>query len=252
MPEITYIRASTLLINCSGLSVLTDPWFKNHLRGLPCFKPPGIPLDHLPGIDVVLASHLHPDHYDVDAVKRISARARLSIIGPRGIRRQSRGIAGAEIIELVPWEGKRVGDTVFTATEASHSGVEVNFVIESGERTLFFGGDCKFSGAFEEIRRRFRVDIAMLPIGGTRVLGRRIVMGPQDALRAARILGAAVVIPIHEGGIWMSVPPLSLHPGRPQHLVDLVRHEGVATEVVVLRTGQSVRLKEKGARVYDP
>jgi len=47
------------------------------------------------------------------------------------------------------------------------------------------------------------------------------------------------VIPIHEGGIWMSVPPLSLHPGRPEHLVQRVMKERVDTEVVVLKPGET-------------
>ena len=86
---------------------------------------------------------------------------------------------------------------------------------------------------------RLAIRLALLPVGGTRILGRRTVMGPTDARDAALLLDAAVVIPIHEGGIWMSVPPLSLHPGRCRHLVSLFEGLGQRERVVHLREGET-------------
>ena len=68
--------------------------------------------------------------------------------------------------------------------------------ITDGGTTLFFGGDTKYHHGFPDIGRRFRIDVAMLPVGGSLVLGRRIVMTPAQALQAAVELGCRTVIPI--------------------------------------------------------
>ena len=67
---------------------------------------------------------------------------------------------------------------------------------------------------------------------------------PEDAFHATRILQPERVVPIHEGGIWMSVPHLSLHPGSPEHLVVFIAKEKVNTRVVVLRAGEAIRIDE--------
>ena len=62
--RVTLLRTSCLLIEHAGATAITDPWFGRSMRGLPVFRKPGIPLDRLPRIDYVFASHLHPDHFD--------------------------------------------------------------------------------------------------------------------------------------------------------------------------------------------
>jgi len=187
----------------------------------------------------VAASHLHPDHYDVRAVRALAEGSSLMIMGPQGIRKKSRTIPHSGVYEMAPGESLVKDEIRITATEALHSGPEINFLFKGKGETVFFGGDCRFSNSFDSIASRHPVDIAILPIGGTRVLGRQIVMGPNEALEAVRILRPGIVIPIHEGGIWMSVPPLSLHPGRPEHLAKLVREDGLKSKVVILKGGET-------------
>ena len=64
-------------------------------------------------------------------------------------------------------------------------------------------------------------------------------MGPRQAWQAARVMKAGYLIPIHEGGIWMSVPPLSLHPGRPEHLLALKGNDTESPEIVILKNGET-------------
>jgi glyoxylase-like metal-dependent hydrolase (beta-lactamase superfamily II) len=65
----TWIGHSTVLLQLGGLNVLTDPVFSQ--RAFPVqwlgprrFMDPGLSLDALPPIDVVLLSHNHYDHLD--------------------------------------------------------------------------------------------------------------------------------------------------------------------------------------------
>src|SRR6185436_17065450 len=45
---------------------------------------PGIPFDALPPIDVVLVSHCHYDHLDVETISRLAAAHRPRVIVPLG------------------------------------------------------------------------------------------------------------------------------------------------------------------------
>ncbi|MDP8255000.1 MAG: MBL fold metallo-hydrolase [Candidatus Alcyoniella australis] len=248
--RVTYLRCSMTLIQWQGLTVLTDPWYGNNLRGLPCFYAPPIALDQLPPIDAVLASHLHPDHFDVKAVRFLAARnPRMAVFAPPGVvEKLGPGHAG-EVHELQWWQSRALGPLELIAAEAHHSGYEINAVIRGPGGSLFFGGDSRYSPAFNLTAQRLGpCDVALLPIGGTRVFGRRIVMNPQDAAAAAHDLGARYAIPIHEGGIWASLPPLSLHPGRPRHLREIAARPDSKFEAIVLEPGASAEFApgEKG------
>ena len=239
----TLLRTSCLLLEFDGVRALTDPWFGTGMRFLPVFRKPGIALTDLPKIDYVFASHLHPDHFDPAAVARFGHPG-LQIVGPVGTATACRGLGVGPVHELSPWQRVELAPFRLRATPALHTGpppAEINFVIEVGGLVVFFGGDCRFSSAFEEVREQHGpVDLALLPIGGTLIFGHRTTMGPADAARASSILGARWTIPIHEGGEWMPVPPASWHPGRNRHFVRALRRRGGGgTEAVVLGRGQS-------------
>lgn len=245
--SIQLVRASTVLLELGNVRVLTDPWFGAQLRGLPCLVAPGVSLQELPRIDLVLASHLHPDHFDRRALRTIG-HSELVLIGPVGTYQLANGCPRRRLLELAPWETVAIHGLKITATPSEHTWPppnEINFVVEAPAGTVFFGGDARYSNAFAEIAQRFRVDVALLPVGGTEIFGRRTVMDPEDALRAARLLGPSLVIPIHEGGTWLSVPPLSRHPGRAARLAKIARQENFT--VVVLGPGQQVAVERAPA-----
>lgn len=57
--------------------------------------------------------------------------------------------------------------------------------------TVYHSGDTDLFGDMNLLRERFEPEIAVLPIGG------HYTMGPRDAGRAADMIGAATVIPVH-------------------------------------------------------
>lgn len=248
MIEATAIRAATVLLRIGGRSFLTDPWFGERMWWvLPTWQKPGVRLDALPHVDLVLATHLHPDHYDRAATRALFERAVPpgAFIGPTGSRPFLPASARAHLREMAPWDVIEEGALRITATPCLHTGpppAEVNYVVEAEGRAVFFGGDCRYSSTFADVRRRFRIDVAFLPVSGTLIFGHRTTMDEEDAFRAAIDLGARVVVPIHEGGVWMSVPPGSRHPGRARMLARLARERAAPFEVVCLAPGESARL----------
>jgi len=241
--RICYLRASMLLLDWDGLFILTDPWFAGHMRGLPVFVKPATAPQNLPPLDLVLVSHFHPDHFDRRALRKLVTPARL-LIGPPGLRRRGRKLPAERMVELN--DGGVLEDADFTvrAFAVEHSGYENAYLIERGEVSCLFAGDAKYTAVFKKISERHHPLVALLPVGGTEVFGRSIVMDPADARRAAFDLGARVVVPIHHGGEWMSVPPLSRHPGRAEKLRELAQNEPFA--IAALRPGETVAVDCRG------
>ena len=245
MIEIQYIRTATVLLRWDGFIILTDPWFAMQMRGLPVFVRPCVKPENLPAIDLVLVSHFHPDHFDKKALLRLSHPIG-RIVGPAGIEQKSAGLSFREVVTLADGE-KLVQDRVTIHSFCvEHSGYENAYVLERKGQSIFFAGDASYSPVFSSIGQRHAPLLSLLPVGGTRIFGRRIVMNPADAYRAAIDLNTRIVVPIHLGGEWMSVPPLSLHPGRAKHLAALAASGNAPFEVAVLAPGKRVTIGDDG------
>jgi L-ascorbate metabolism protein UlaG (beta-lactamase superfamily) len=73
--------------------------------------------------------------------------------------------------------------------DGSYGGIAAGFLITSGQRTIYIGGDtCVYS---DMSRLAPRIDIAILPIGDL------FTMGPKDSLEAIRYVQPANVVPSH-------------------------------------------------------
>ena len=76
------------------------------------------------------------------------------------------------------------------------------YVIEAPDRIVYFAADTAFGGHFARIRERFGSPrLALLPIGAydPRWFMSPVHMGPDEAVRAHKILGAQTSIAIHHG-----------------------------------------------------
>ena len=85
---------------------------------------------------------------------------------------------------------------------------------EDGTR-VYHSGDTDLFGDMALVRERWQPSIAVLPIGG------HYTMGPTDAARALKLIGAQTVLPVH----WGTFPALA---GRPDDLAS-------QTDATVLR-----------------
>jgi L-ascorbate metabolism protein UlaG (beta-lactamase superfamily) len=243
--EVCWLRTSCLLIRAGGFTILTDPWFGRTMRGLPVFRRPGIALEDLPKIDLVLGSHLHRDHFDPKAVARLG-HSDLRIVGTPGtesfVAQHIPRDRYADVRDLAPWTATQVGPVTLHATPAQHTGpppAEVNHVIDLDGWRLFFGGDARRSHHHADIAERYGgIDVALLPIGGTLIFGHRTTLDPHDAVHVCGQLQPTWAVPIHEGGEWLPVPPASWHPGRCREFGRLSARSGLDTRAVVLKPGQ--------------
>lgn len=74
------------------------------------------------------------------------------------------------------------------------------YVFDSGGTRVFFGGEIADVAWLERYRaRRGPVAVALLPVNGLRpIVGPPLVMGPRQAVTGAEVLGARVLLPVHE------------------------------------------------------
>ncbi len=241
MLRLTHIRNSTLLLDFDGFVVLTDPWFLRTVAGLPAFAAPGLSLKQLPPVDLVAVSHFHPDHWAAASASELARRnPGLRFVGPAGAEARFRR-AGLQGEDMPAGSVRRFGPVDVTSVACEHAQAgpqQVNFVFRWQGRGVYFGGDSTLSEQTTRCGQEHDVDLALLPVGDARLCGCVQVMGPRDAVEAGRRLGARYSVPIHEGGLWPSLPPLYSSRGRASEFVQLSHRSRGAPQAIHLRRGE--------------
>lgn len=104
----TWIGQSCAFIQLAGLNILTDPCFGEHLvhpsLGPKRISPAPCHLSELPKIDLVLVSHDHPDHLELEAAEEIGNSA-LWIV-PKGVGKHLERVGISNFREMTWWEKK--------------------------------------------------------------------------------------------------------------------------------------------------
>ena len=201
MPTLTVTRVAhaSVLLAFGDHTILTDPWFSER-RGYYRGEPLGVALADLPPLTGVAVSHGHYDHYDMAAFAAYRDKA-VPMVVKRGTVAAAHAAGFANVTELDPWETAQLGPITVTAAPAKHSVPQNTYIFQAGGRTVYFGGDTLLIPELAEVARRFpRIDLALLPINGLRIrpmLGRKIVMGPEDAAELCGLLRPRVAVPIH-------------------------------------------------------
>jgi L-ascorbate metabolism protein UlaG (beta-lactamase superfamily) len=214
----TYIGHATVLLQVAGLNVLTDPVFSdfvgpNRILGQRRVTNPGVKLESLPHIDVILISHNHYDHLDLPSIERIAAQqgsappriliglGNKTLLDKYGLSSVSEldwgdtvDIAGAQFHFLEAIHGSRRG---LFDTGMSLWG---SFLVQTAEGNFYFAGDTAYGEHFKRIYEQFGpVRLALLPIGAykPRWFMWREHMDPDEAVRAHLDLHSSESVAIH-------------------------------------------------------
>ncbi len=146
--------------------------------------------------DMVAVTHAHADHLGIAVrlKKKTVAIAELAhYLATKGVPAEPMNIGGSITVDGVR----------FTMTPALHSsgldgdapgfygGAPAGFVITMDGISVYHAGDTALFSDMQLIRDLYRPDVALLPVGGC------YTMGPEEAMIAARYIGARLVIPMH-------------------------------------------------------
>jgi L-ascorbate metabolism protein UlaG (beta-lactamase superfamily) len=214
----TWLGHSTVLIEIDGLRVLTDPVWGLRASPSRCigpkrFQPVPVALRALPPIDLVIVSHDHYDHLDYPTVRRLVRRG-ASFVTSLGVgaHLEAWGADPQSIVELDWWESHVPANTGLTVTAAPsqhfsgrttasrNTTLWSSFVIRSDRRAVFFSGDTGLTTEYRTIRERLGpFELVMLEVGAFHPAWGDMHLGPENALKAAALLGGAPFLPIHWG-----------------------------------------------------
>jgi L-ascorbate metabolism protein UlaG (beta-lactamase superfamily) len=192
-----------------------------------------VPITH---VDAILVTHAHGDH--ANDVVRLAKKFRSTVVciheaalwfGRQGLE-NCMGMNKGGTAQLA---GLKV-----TMTNAVHSssfeggvygGDPAGFVVtlENGA-TIYFSGDTGPTMDMQIVGDLYRPDVSVLPIGDF------YTMGPREAAYVMRLLRSPFVVPCHYG----TFPALT---GTPEAFRAELARQGVQTEVVAPKPGESVR-----------
>jgi L-ascorbate metabolism protein UlaG (beta-lactamase superfamily) len=255
---LTFVNHITFLLQFRGLNVLTDPVWSERVSPVQWTGPkrvraPGLPFEQLPRIDIVLVSHNHYDHLDLDTLRRLEAQHHPWFVTGLGNRSFLQDHGLARVTELDWWQAAHDGGARIVYTPAQHwSGRSLRgrnhtlwggFVLEHSGRSVYFAGDTGYARHFAEIRERCgTMDVALLPIGAyePRWFMQEQHMNPDDAVRAHLDLQPRLSIGSHFGCFQLT------DEGIDDPLIELAaareRHGVSAADFRVLETGETLEL----------
>jgi L-ascorbate metabolism protein UlaG (beta-lactamase superfamily) len=181
--RITFVNHSTFLIQVDGLNILTDPVWSRRVSpytwaGPKRTRPPGIRMDDLPRIDLILLSHNHYDHLDMRTLQILNGGHHPQFITPLGVGAllETNFIRGSTDLDW--WQEKSVSNKlVVSCVPAQHfSGRGMSdrdatlwcgYVLQTTFGNIYFAGDTGYNDkTFVEIGTRFeRMKVSLIPIG---------------------------------------------------------------------------------------
>jgi L-ascorbate metabolism protein UlaG (beta-lactamase superfamily) len=214
----TFVGHSTWLLRLGNVTVLTDPIWSQRCSPVSFAGPkrvrrPGLAFEALPRVDVVVVSHGHYDHLDVPSLQRIAEVHRPSFVTPlgHGPLFARHGIGPVHELDWwQSWQGPRgLRATLVPARHFSARGpfdrnraLWGGFVLERGERRVYFAGDSGYGSHFTAINERLGpLALALLPIGAYEPswFMRPHHLDPHEAVRAHLDLGSPPTLAMHWG-----------------------------------------------------
>ena len=213
------IGHASFLLQAGGLNILFDPVWSDRCAppvGPKRHNAPGIAFDDLPEIDVVCVSHSHYDHMDKPTLQRLHDRHRPRFVAPLGCDTLISGFRKKADVGAHDWHARvQLSNDVAVTLDPTHHWsargfadrrmtLWASFAVETPAGLVYVVGDSGFHGGenYRAARQRYGAPkLAVLPIGA---YDPRSVMQPQhqdpdEAVRAARFLGAEMSLGSHFG-----------------------------------------------------
>jgi len=222
--KVSWINHSTFLIQTHGLNIITDPIFSERASPISFAGPkrvhkPSISLANLPKIDIVIISHDHYDHLDLDSINNIIERDNPKVYLGLGVKKRLEN--QSNVVELDWWQFTKFNEitTIHFVPVQHFSGRTLTdrnstlwggFVLEINGRKIYFGGDTGYGSHFKQVFNKFgKMDLSFLPIGAyaPRYFMKYMHMNPEDAVKAHNDLNSKKSIGMHFETFQLTAEP---------------------------------------------
>lgn len=258
--EIQHIRNATMKVTYGETTFLIDPMladkgtypgfentYRSNLRN-PLVELPISAEEAIEGIDAVIVTHTHLDHWD-DAAQKLL---------PKGIPLFVQNAADAETIRSQGFEDVRIlegsaefggvtlhktggqhgSDALYAVPELAKILGEVMGVIfeAEGHETTYIVGDTVWRDEVVRSLDRYRPDVIVLNTGAAEVSGfggDPIIMGKEDTLRVHRAAPEATIVAVHMD----AVNHMTLSR---EELAAFVKSEGIEEHISIPADGEII------------
>jgi L-ascorbate metabolism protein UlaG (beta-lactamase superfamily) len=181
LDRFTWFKQAAYRWDGDGLTVYIDPW--------------GIP-DNAPPADVVLITHAHFDHFDLDDVGKIT-KDDTSFVAPRDVADELSGdvhaVKPGDTVDVRGVKGETVpAYNVLEGREDNHPKAKgwVGYVIDLGGIRYYHAGDTDHVPELEQVTAQ----VSFLPIGGA-----GFTMDGREAAGLAKAISPEIAVPMHYG-----------------------------------------------------
>ena len=256
--QVQEIRNATIKITYADTTFLIDPMFapKGFYEGFPDTHRSQLrnPLVDLPikpetileGVDAVIITHTHLDHWDDLAQKTIPKTIPVFVQNKNDQKMiQSQGFKDVRILDKSNFEGitltKTGGqhgtDAMYAIPALNNAlGEAMGIVFEAqGHETIYVAGDTIWRPEVDQAIQSFRPDVIVLNTGNALVNGFKesIIMGKEDTYRATQQAPNAKIIAVHMDAInHMSLTR--------EQLAEYVQTKGIQDKVLIPRDGETL------------
>ena len=224
---LVWLGHASFLLRVEGITLLTDPVLFSSVglrrrHALPCR------IEDLTSVDYLLLSHGHRDHLDAQSIKLLARQNRtMQVLTSLRMTPLLRGmVPNLAVQEAGWWQQYRLpenGPFELFYLPASHwhrrGLLDLNRVLWGSfllrltdGRTIYFAADTALADHFESIEKLFGpLDIVLMPIGAYKppFLMQLSHVNPHEAAKAANVLRAGHVVPMHYGTFDLSDEPAS-------------------------------------------
>lgn len=256
---LTFVGTATTLLRLGAFTILTDPNFLH--RGQRAYlgkglwsrrlTEPAMQPGDLPVLDAVVLSHLHGDHFDRVA-RRELARAQPVLTTPAAARKLAGW--GFDARGLDAWQAETLtrGDETLTVESlpAIHArglmGALLPPVMGSllehrvggrPTRRIYLSGDTLTGDHLDEVARRHPdIDVAVVHLGGTRVLLHTVTMDAGQGVDFLRRVQPRQAVPVHHDDYGVFRSPLD-------EFMAAVAGAGLAESVRTVARGETIDLQ---------
>jgi L-ascorbate metabolism protein UlaG (beta-lactamase superfamily) len=226
---LTMIGHVSTLIQTAGLNILTDPVWSNRASpfqwaGPKRVRAPGVAIEALPPIDLVLVSHNHYDHLDLTTIKTLVERSDPLIVTPLGNDRIIKKACPKARVEAIDWDERSdCGPVTIEAEPVNHwsarwssdrnEALWAAFTIHTPDRRIFFNGDSGFAEGWWVDRlmtKHASFDLALMPIGAyaPRWFMADAHMDPDEAVEVFKRMKMPPTLGYHWGTFQLTDEPI--------------------------------------------